>query len=866
MSITTTDVINLIKSENLSNLTEKQKQEYVDAILTVLKNEQTYLEHYPIFEYGNNKDFPNDPGTSLFKELNNLIDLDGITEEDFNNYFTGLIQNRNNLWNESLKNILNIFYDYFYKDEDKIIPIKDLPEEAEKFKVSDIKNANAGKSFNGTPWVHKNTNIEGESYDDVRGNDKIESVLNKRNRLQFTHHQTDDDITNKYIRLLMPKYVRRVEVEDLNRNFWVIGQTITGISAYLFDDDSPIKKMFKYLSSEIIQLWENLIYLWALLKILSIRPPYETKCLVVYVPNDTQNNQLKYDNFGESPAANLQGAGTRLKYLIDQYPNCNLLVLPIVRKGNYWHNYYTQEHYYGVLKYNRETKENKEWDLIPFDSTVIYNISNYSSRLAGARMLNAETIRYIDFKKISDEQTPPTPVDDEKSLYFCAVRVIPAIELNNDSQIAVSFQAIDAYVNKIQGLTPLDEGLSLIYNGTSWTRSSVTNHPSQLPTSFTDGLVNSNKSAVYLGEVISNFSISKKKVTPEPMPSQEGGFKVFNIGSFFPQDLVDRYNIDNNLNRTIINFQLPVLDPVKRFNTDTYGYGAFLHYNQSGPAFKTYIPTPNHFTPTTSNTEVLLFQRNERCREGQNVLDNDSCTYSRICELGEGNFSTIMKAWGKSYLEKLLNKENNCYRNQPSSFELDCGIYISRIGVGYWEGYHGTVWNNGIFCDLFAIFINKEGNKEVQHICPLYLFDGYWTNNPSIFTYANGSQWRQLKMTVPDGNVIITPNQDDTYTFELLNGTLSWQDHNKDIVGNIELQSNRPHCKFEFSNNVLSFTNYSLGKYSSSGADPLKMTSKLNSSSPINTVYTYNGKYYNFESGGAESLVGCYDWGTFRFT
>ena len=343
------------------------------------------------------------------------------------------------------------------------------------------------------------------------------------------------------------------------------------------------------------------------------------------------------------------------------------------------------------------------------------------------------------------------------------------------------------------------------------------------------------------------------------MPSQEGGFKVFNIGSFFPQDLATRYN-------TTINFQLPVLDSAKRFNIDTYGYGAFLHYNQSGPAFKSYIPTPTSFTPNDTNTKILLFQRNERCGEGQSVLDRDSCTYSEIRGSGEGHFNDTIKEWGKSYLEKLLSKEKKCYRNQPSSFELDCGIYISRIGVGYWEGYNGTVWNNGIFCDLFAIFKNKEGNKEVQHICPLYLFDGYWTNNPSIFTYANGSQWRQLKMTVPDGKVIITPNQDDTYTFELKDGILSWQDHNKDISGKVEPQNKRPHCKFEFHDNVLSFTDHSLGDYSASGADPLKMTSKLNPSSPINIAYTYNKNYYNFDTGGAASLVGCYDWGTFRFT
>jgi len=38
----------------------------------------------------------------------------------------------------------------------------------------------------------------------------------------------------------MPKNTRRVEIEDLNRNFWVIAQVITAIGTYLFDPNGPI--------------------------------------------------------------------------------------------------------------------------------------------------------------------------------------------------------------------------------------------------------------------------------------------------------------------------------------------------------------------------------------------------------------------------------------------------------------------------------------------------------------------------------------------------------------------------------------------------------------------------------------------------
>jgi hypothetical protein len=49
----------------------------------------------------------------------------------------------------------------------------------------------------------------------------------------------------------MPRYKRKVEVEDLNRNFWVIGQVLAGICADLFDDEGPIGGMIKGLLKEI---------------------------------------------------------------------------------------------------------------------------------------------------------------------------------------------------------------------------------------------------------------------------------------------------------------------------------------------------------------------------------------------------------------------------------------------------------------------------------------------------------------------------------------------------------------------------------------------------------------------------------------
>jgi hypothetical protein len=59
----------------------------------------------------------------------------------------------------------------------------------------------------------------------------------------------------------MPKNTRRVEIEDLNRNFWVIGDVISGICEFLFSDNG-LKGILQDIIPEIGELWENIFYLW----------------------------------------------------------------------------------------------------------------------------------------------------------------------------------------------------------------------------------------------------------------------------------------------------------------------------------------------------------------------------------------------------------------------------------------------------------------------------------------------------------------------------------------------------------------------------------------------------------------------------
>ena len=83
----------------------------------------------------------------------------------------------------------------------------------------------AGNQFSGPPYVKPDANNSqpSKTYEEVRGSDLSTSAAGNSDNLQFTRDTSGSD----YLRLLMPKYSRRVEIEDLNRNFWVIGQSMS---------------------------------------------------------------------------------------------------------------------------------------------------------------------------------------------------------------------------------------------------------------------------------------------------------------------------------------------------------------------------------------------------------------------------------------------------------------------------------------------------------------------------------------------------------------------------------------------------------------------------------------------------------------
>ena len=167
---------------------------------------------------------------------------------------------------------------------------------------------------------------------------------------------------SSWLRLLMPKYVRRVEVEDLNRNFWVLCQTTSALCTFLFGPEAPFAKLFEDMAAEITQLWENILYLWLAYAMSTQKKEItDVHVEVVYLPNSVYEPYLKFDDFDmESITFNnnfWNDVKDRCRYIVTQHSDSHVIILPKIRWKNYKHNYYEKEVWPGILWFNRTTND-----------------------------------------------------------------------------------------------------------------------------------------------------------------------------------------------------------------------------------------------------------------------------------------------------------------------------------------------------------------------------------------------------------------------------------------------------------------------------------------------------------------------------
>lgn len=294
------------------------------------------------------------------------------------NTWSGLINDlvENPHWNESIIDLL-AYFKKIYIDRDWINLFS-------PWEYSDIEQADAGASFeqNGEyviPW----RNIDNKTYKEVRtaSDVLIKGVIANPRHLQFTHEKG-----SKWIRLIMPTNPRRVEIEDLNRNFWVIGQATSIICEFLFGDNSPLKKLLNDILKELAEQWENMLYLWMDYAILTGR--VGNKNLILDLPNNNLQPYRKFDNFSTVDITQ-QELTSRFSYLTKTYPTSKISLLVRLRGKNYYHNHYSCESYpyYGFYDGNTWTWYNITYNGNSFEIDISdLDDTGYKNKVYGFKL------------------------------------------------------------------------------------------------------------------------------------------------------------------------------------------------------------------------------------------------------------------------------------------------------------------------------------------------------------------------------------------------------------------------------------------------------------------------------------------------
>lgn len=423
--------------------------------LTELKKGSTFLQKS--FHYDNKSNVGE--GSSLFGYLSFNIDLDQSGDYSLDGLdlskdypFINYIYDKDvNFWNESVEKTVTDFLDHDWAThgtdaekytwgQDTVTVTGYIPlDSTHTMRIQDIREANAGRAFlkspssHSTSWVIPWYNIDWETYQKVRrtsgGNDGVLSVLASERNLQFTRSQ---DSLDYWLRLIMPKYTRRVEIEDLNRDFWVISSTLGGISAWLFDKNSPLVLTLKRIIDELMQIWNNLLFLWIQTALEARKQLPETHVEIVPLNITKEQTYRKFDYF-DSTTIQTQ-LKDRLDYLLQKYSKSNLVVLPQIRLQNYTNNYYKEELYPMILWCNRLRGDTEfksktfsgtlpDFDIEksgkPFSFSMSSNAYSFCNQGGGLYSFKAP---FKDVEKIRTK--------NKSQVYYAAARIIPSISVN----------------------------------------------------------------------------------------------------------------------------------------------------------------------------------------------------------------------------------------------------------------------------------------------------------------------------------------------------------------------------------------------------------------------------------------------------
>lgn len=323
-----------------------------------------------------------------------------------------------NFWNKSVQDLYDDWKEY-YGEEDHAININGFTH-----KIKEFAHGDAGYDFN-KQYVQPQLIGQNNKYSP----DFVAAAQDSKN-LQFTNTQLKNN--NYTYRLLMPKNIRRVEAEDLTRNFWVISQVLNGIVNFLFTDNSPYAKFYEGIIKELKELWENVLFLWFNAEMLGKQKVAEG-LHIEFVPIDSDSPyKRQFDNYTEREKSEEEILEI-LKDYYYKYPESNLLLIPYSRSAPFYRNYHTTLKFYLLCFFIRKNNyEVNSWDdpkcrkIKNFTKPLEIDINNYLENITAIREKGKILRLGRPLSKV------PNFEENDEGIYYGQIRVVPDIKINDD--------------------------------------------------------------------------------------------------------------------------------------------------------------------------------------------------------------------------------------------------------------------------------------------------------------------------------------------------------------------------------------------------------------------------------------------------
>lgn len=304
-----------------------------------------------------------------------------------------IVNSYGNFWNESVYQVFEDFNNNNKKIEDEDYKLMESlfftssPEDDEQITTKKFKeNITAGKNLfhddqqNGEedlifPANTRFKNIIQQEQDTIQQEqNKVLDWNIKTNK----NHINATNLSN-FIELIMPKNTRRAEILDLNRNFWIIDMTCNILIDFLFKQDNIFKKIFESILKELIEMWENILFIWITECVAALHKRKIIHSEIIYLNENEYCPYRKFDVNTPNLDLNLDLIKERLSVYKEKYHDQYLVIIPLIRTEFY------QEELFHTLKipYIFIKKPDEDFSVIQLKVEWIRCCLGFSSNSSG---------------------------------------------------------------------------------------------------------------------------------------------------------------------------------------------------------------------------------------------------------------------------------------------------------------------------------------------------------------------------------------------------------------------------------------------------------------------------------------------------